>query len=88
MSRNIWKYPLRVTDRQVIQMPAGAKPLHVGVQNEELMLWVEVVTTNHKESVEVRIYGTGWELPSNPGKYLGTFFSGQGAFVWHVYLRE
>lgn len=38
----IWKYPLVVMDEQGIDMPRGARPLSVGEQRGELVVWVYV----------------------------------------------
>ena len=34
--QTIWKYKLAVGDNQIIEMPAGAQPIHVGMQAGDL----------------------------------------------------
>jgi hypothetical protein len=41
----------------------------------------EAVTTE----VIVSAYYTGYEIPENPGRFLGTVLIGDGAIVWHIY---
>jgi hypothetical protein len=82
----IWKYPIIITDRQTLQMPAGAQLLTVQMQGDGPQLWAIV---DESESVEeqrtVAIYGTGHPLPHDPGKYIATFQYAGGAFVGHVF---
>lgn len=33
--KTIWKYPIKITDKQRVRMPAGAKILSVAEQNDE-----------------------------------------------------
>lgn len=47
--KTIYKYPLDVTDRQVIAMPEDAEILTVQVQNGKPMLWA--VVDPNKESL-------------------------------------
>lgn len=81
--RAIWKFEVTPTDRFVIDMPKEAKLLAVQVQHGVPQLWAEVDTDNAKEYRTFAIYGTGNMLPSDPGKYVGTFQD--GIFVWHLY---
>lgn len=83
--KTIWKYPLAVANDQVISMPAGARILHVGMQGETPCLWAEVSPSNRITRRPIRIYGTGHELPNNPGQHLGSFTMHGGALVFHAY---
>ena len=82
----IWKYTLEITDRQTVQMPAGAQVLAVQMQGDAPQLWAIV---NESESVEepraFAIYGTGHPLPDDPGKYIATFQLSGIPFVGHVF---
>lgn len=77
--RTIYKYPLKVCDKQIIRVPREfverydeyrgvnsikGQVLHIGVQDEIPMLWCLV--NPDAETVEYRIatFGTGVEIPS------------------------
>lgn len=81
MARTIYKYHVCNT----YKLPAGAKPLLVGMQHGEICMWAEVETDKPLVPVEFHIQGTGEVLPDNPGFYQGTVFN--GSFVWHIYLK-
>lgn len=80
----IWKFPLRIADKVLIEMPAGAKLLTVQMQNGSPFIWASL---DEKEPLGLRrvyVRGTGHELyPAEPHRYVGTFQ--QGPFVWHVF---
>lgn len=95
MAVTIWKYPLVITDEQVLNVPLGFRPLWVGVQNGQVMLWAEVGTQSDviepdlraNRQRRVRIIGTGNRMPNMAGfKYVGTVE--QAPFIWHVYAEE
>lgn len=80
----IFKYPLELTDAQVLQLPAGAKPLHVDDQQGQLCLWAAVDPSRETKPYAVAIVGTGHDLPDVLAiKHLGSVQ--QGSFVWHVF---
>lgn len=81
----IYKYPLVITDVQRINTFLGAKPLSIMVKNENPYLWMTVDPTANKELVRIDMYGTGYELPDNPGCYIGSFMVHNGALVFHVF---
>jgi hypothetical protein len=82
----IWKYGLSLDDEQIINMPAHAKILHVGVQGDSIQMWamVDPVETNiqHRKIV---IVGTGHQMPYADFErvYLGTIIVEM--FVWHIF---
>ena len=83
----IYKYPLKVTDEQTLELPYGAQVLCCQVQDGEPQLWALV---DSKATPLVgrtfRIYGTGHEV-DHVGhlKYVGTFQQLEGRLVWHVF---
>jgi hypothetical protein len=86
MARTIYKYELTPTGRsERMVMPGGSKILAIGNQDERFMLWVEVDTECERESHYFTIYGTGHELPDNPGRYIGTAQFANGSLVLHAY---
>jgi hypothetical protein len=83
----IYKYT--ISRSGVVEMPVGAKILHVGCQGSEIMLWAEVDTGNANENRLFEVFGTGFQIPIDIGvsrKYLATVFV--GSFVWHVYEKS
>lgn len=87
--RTIYKYPLNVTDDQVISLPAGARILSAANVGGWLVLYA-LVTTDNSVKLEphvIRIYGTGnpyYEV-SNEQRFIGTVITHGGALVWHVF---
>ena len=85
MARTIWKYPLAVKEIQSLQIPAGARLLHVATQNNKPCLWAEVIAEHSCWTRLVVIYGTGHPMPDDPGQYLGSFQMHDGEYVFHAY---
>lgn len=87
MSKTIWKFPLETVDRQTVPLPVGAKILTVQAQGEQPRLWAIVDSDAEKVAVEIRIHGTGHELPEDSNRYehLGTYQLASGALVFHVF---
>lgn len=83
----IWKYPLRIVDLQEAGMPAGAQPLHVGLDPAGVpCLWVRVDPARPIRPLKVAILGTGAPWPDwldASAVHLGSFV--EGPYVWHVY---
>ena len=83
--RTIWKYPMSLgtgSDWKTYDIPDGIVR-HVGVQNREVMLWIEVDPEAKLRRRTFKIVGTGHEEIGEGFVYLGTV--GIGPFVWHVY---
>ena len=85
MPKTIYKYTIPVEDSPKIEMPVGAKVLHVNVQRGVPCIWVEVDPSNEIETREFQVYGTGHMIPDNSGTYLGTFMVDDGNYVFHIY---
>lgn len=85
----IWKYELKITDQQLIQVGSQkVKPLAVAEQNGKLMMWVQVdedcTANNSAYAVCVDIAGTGNSYNAT-GDYLGSVIMSNG-LVWHVFV--
>jgi hypothetical protein len=78
-ARVIWKFDLATG----VAMPAGAIILCVQWNDGGPQLWATVDPDAPKRTRRLRVYGTGRELASSPGNYVGTFQD--GPFVWHVF---
>jgi hypothetical protein len=81
--KQIWKYPLELTEMQSIDMPIGAKPLSVGVQGRTPVLWAEVDPDKSLTSVVIQIIATGVPFGTNYN-FVGTFQV--GGFVGRVFF--
>lgn len=57
--RQIWKFPIDLTTRQAVPMPAGAKILHVAVQRGQLCLWALCNPFVEPQPRVILVFGTG-----------------------------
>jgi hypothetical protein len=85
MMREIWKFPLEITDRQNISMPCVFRLLTVQVQNGQPVAWAVVEPKSAR--VEVRFFCVGTGNPemilSDIQAYLGTVQL--DGLVWHYF---
>lgn len=79
--KTIYKYPLKITGRQTVSMPAGAVLLTVQSQDGHPCLWAEVEQSRPKEDAPIKMCGTGHPAPD--GEYIGTVQI--DGFVWHYF---
>jgi hypothetical protein len=81
----IYKYPLKTTDEQVIQMPFGATILSAQCQMKSICVWAIVNTTAPLENRKFRIFGTGhpFDLTPNEFKFIDTVQ--MDMLVFHVF---
>lgn len=87
---SIWKYPLRVTDSQIIEMPAGAEILCVQVQHGKPVLYAKVKVSPGYQKAGVRIitHGTGHKVREDVGEYVSTYQQHNGDRVFHVFKQR
>ena len=72
------------------EIPKDAEILTVQRQKENACIWVLVNPDDPKESRHFEIYGTGHSIYFDMGierKYIGTFQTFDGDFVFHVFER-
>jgi len=81
----VYKYPLTFGDWVSVPMPEGAEVLCVQIQHDEPFLWARVTPENPPALRHFRIAGTGHDLGSNVGRYVGTFQMHDGDLVMHVF---
>lgn len=82
----IYKYPLPVTDRIAVDMPAGSEILTAQMQAMTPCLWAKVDTSNPIETRYFRIFGTGHPMPSDMGVDLAYVATMQDrSLVWHLF---
>lgn len=84
----IWKWGLRITDVQAIEMPIGAKLLDVQVQHDMPQVWALCDETAPKAMRWFVMHGTGNMIDEVPGPYIGTFQLQNGQFVFHLFERK
>ena len=59
--------------------------LDVQMQNGKPMLWVMVdPEATIEEPTYIMAFGTGWELPNDADRYIGSLQDGEG-YVWHYF---
>ena len=89
--KKIFKYELPVDDTVIVDMPKGARPLHVDVQRGVPYIWALVDPQHESVKHLFRVAGTGHQIADKQSEnYLGTFFLLFGApvkeqLVFHVF---
>jgi hypothetical protein len=81
----VWKFPLPISDRVTVEMPAGAQVLAVQEWNNAPCVWALVDPEAPSQNRFFKIVGTGYALPPLAGEYLGTVQTHGGQLVWHVF---
>ena len=83
--QTVYKYEMSPLIVQVIEIPSGGVCRHVGEQNGNICLWVEVDTDRPMLDRTLRIVGTGHPLPKDEElDFLGTVPMANG-LVFHIY---
>jgi len=92
----VWKYPLegRPPRDFMLSLPAGARPLYVGVDiHFTPHLWCLVDSEQPPVSTRVWIFGTGETIAEGGilasawgDAYVGSYTL--GPFLWHVFVGE
>jgi len=85
--RTIYKYPLQLTDSQILYLPSNAQILTVQIQNKIPCLWAVIETTvNYTEGRQICIFGTGNPIVYNDNLiYISTIQLNEVALVFHVF---
>jgi hypothetical protein len=78
--QTIWKFPLKVTGIQQVEMPKGATILCADTQGDVLCLWAIVDPDADRENRQIAIVGTGHGMAESELKYIGT-----AQMLWHVF---
>jgi len=82
----VWKYNLKLTDYQVIELPVGSKPLSAGIDAKgDLVVWVLVDTEAKLVGHGFRVAGTGHQIGLPIPVYLDTVITRGGALIWHIF---
>lgn len=84
--KQVWKFQLELTDIAIVDMPKGARCIHVGEQYGNLCLWAIVDPGEPTEPRAFRIAGTGHQIANaHCEQYLGTVHLASGAVILHVF---
>lgn len=88
--KTVWKYTLDVLSETKLRVPAGARTLHVGAQEDVVCVWLIVDTEMSLVPRWYRLFGTGHALPEGFydgtfGHHVGTAMLHGGAIVLHAF---
>lgn len=85
MGNSIWKFPLKILDEQVIQMPKNARILSLQLQNTSPCIWAFVTPENELEDRFIKMFGTGHVIKGDTENllFIGTFQLPR--LVFHVF---
>lgn len=81
----VYKYKLKCSGEQWIEMPITAKVLTVQMQNGEPCLWAKVRPDEPQALRRFVTHGTGHQIPETTGKYIGTYQLNNGELIFHVF---
>ena len=85
--RRIFKYPLKITNLQDIEVYETADIVSVGLQRGAPFLWVMVNPEKRRHIIRIRTIGTG-NIIEPDDQMLMTIGTYQiDGFVWHVFLE-
>jgi hypothetical protein len=82
--KTIWKFPLDA-DATSLPLKEGAEILTVGVQGNNVCVWVLLDSEALDQTYRIATYGTGFPMSEKPGRYVGTFFIADAQLVFHVF---
>lgn len=90
MKKKIFKYQLKNTDIQDIQLPMHSEILCIQTQHGNPCIWVLVNPDNELETRAFEIFGTGHIVNCDTDiqrKYIGTYQVLGGDLVFHCFER-
>jgi hypothetical protein len=85
MPKLIYKYPMPVVGRITLHLPYNSRPLHLGVQGDDIHLWLEIdnaSTSKHNYDFLCVFTGRVFDLPTD-AMHVGTIQV--GPVVSHCY---
>ena len=86
MNDAIYKYPLKLDEIEWIELPIGAKIIHVAEQRGKLFFWAEIDVKEPRRCLRgFYIAGTGLRLLFDFKRHLGSVVMPGGHLVCHVY---
>ncbi len=88
---SVWKFPLEIEDEFSIDMPVGARVLHVGLQGDTPTVWCLVNPKARLMPVPFILMGTGHPILESVAKtytHVGTFQMAGGLLVFHLFTPD
>lgn len=85
--KTIYKYPLKITDIQSVEIPEFAKLLTVQTQHGELYLWALVETSNWMRLRKIVILGTGNPIAENDELSYISSVKMLETLIWHIFEK-
>lgn len=84
-----YKFAIEPMEPFVLQLPKGARPLRVGIQESQPCLWAMVDSNAEKEPRTFLLVGTGHEI-EEPDRWdhVTTFYMAGGKLIWHVFVER
>lgn len=84
--KTVWKFPFQIHDSVLLTMPVGAEVLSLQVQDDRPCFWALVDPQAPREPRSFIVHETGTTISDTSlGRFVGTFQTSGGAFVWHVW---
>jgi len=89
--KKIYKYTLKPTDFQILELPKKSNIISVIEQNNQIVLYA-IINDNMSETelYDIMIKGTGHDLPENFDLY--TFLNSvnliDGSLIFHVFYKN
>ena len=89
MTKTIWKFPLKIVNDQVIEVPQGAVILTAQAQHDVACLWAVVESDRPTVGRHIYIRGTGHEIAdAQDGDYVGSVQLLGGGLVYHIFAGK
>ena len=87
--KKVYKYPIIITDRQVLTIPRGAQFLSIIQQADSIVLYALVDPDAPGKPYEVFVRGTGTPIDDSYLRFcdfVGTIEMRDG-LVWHIFVE-
>ncbi len=85
----ILKYPLEITTKQIIDVPAHYEILSIQYQEDKLNMWlIDKGSGGLIAQCTIIIRGTGEAFETTYLKYLTTVISNEGKLVLHIFKQN
>jgi len=79
----IWKFEIPIESAFSLSMPRASEIIAFQTQKNRAYIWAIVFTNMCSVLRKFEMYGTGYGLRPNPGRYIGTIQN--GGYVWHLF---
>lgn len=84
--RTIYKYPLQITDEQIVNIPGDPEILCAQMQIGTLYVWAEIESNADPRPITIRIVKTGDPIDKQESlKYISSVE--EGLSVFHVFRK-